>query len=471
VREVAEFEFSENGIPIEAVGTVQDITERKLAEIKLLESEERFRLTFSASPDAISVSRVVDGSYIDCNEAFIRMTGYERDEIIGKTSVELGIWKDVDDRKRLVDAILEKGACLNLEAQFVMKDGRINTGLMSAHRLEISGEQCILSVTRDISERKAMLDEIENKQILMQTLVRAIPDLVWFKDAHGVYLSCNRRFEDFFGAKENQIIGKTDFDFVSIELAESFQENDRIAMLKGAASVNEEWVTFASDGHRELLETTKLPILHSNGHIIGVLGISHDITLRKQMEQEVHKLAYYDSLTQLPNRRLLGDRLLQSMAISKRTGNYCALMFLDLDNFKPLNDTQGHEAGDLLLIQVADRLIGCVREIDTVARFGGDEFILLINELDVDKALSVTQANQISQKIRIALAAPYKIPLAKAESAAELIEHKCTASIGVVIYKDHELRQDDILKYADLAMYQAKAAGRNQICFFDKNLY
>jgi diguanylate cyclase (GGDEF)-like protein/PAS domain S-box-containing protein len=352
-----------------------------------------------------------------------------------------------------------------------MKDGRINTGLMSAHRLEISGEQCILSVTRDISERKAMLDEIENKQILMQTLVRAIPDLVWFKDAHGVYLSCNRRFEDFFGAKENQIIGKTDFDFVSIELAESFQENDRIAMLKGAASVNEEWVTFASDGHRELLETTKLPILHSNGHIIGVLGISHDITLRKQMEQEVHKLAYYDSLTQLPNRRLLGDRLLQSMAISKRTGNYCALMFLDLDNFKPLNDTQGHEAGDLLLIQVADRLIGCVREIDTVARFGGDEFILLINELDVDKALSVTQANQISQKIRIALAAPYKIPLAKAESAAELIEHKCTASIGVVIYKDHELRQDDILKYADLAMYQAKAAGRNQICFFDKNLY
>jgi diguanylate cyclase (GGDEF)-like protein len=146
-------------------------------------------------------------------------------------------------------------------------------------------------------------------------------------------------------------------------------------------------------------------------------------------------------------------------------------MFLDLDNFKPLNDTQGHEAGDLLLIQVADRLIGCVREIDTVARFGGDEFILLINELDVDKALSVTQANQISQKIRIALVAPYKIPLAKAESAAELIEHKCTASIGVVIYKDHELRQDDILKYADLAMYQAKAAGRNQICFFDKNLY
>jgi diguanylate cyclase (GGDEF)-like protein/PAS domain S-box-containing protein len=471
VREVAEIEFSENGIPIEAVGTVQDITDRKLAEIKLLESEERFRLAFSTSPDAININRVVDGSYIDCNQAFIRMTGYERDEIIGKTSVELGIWKDGDDRKRLVDAILEKGVCLNLEAQFVMKDGKINTGLMSAHRLEIYGELCILSVTRDISERKAMLDEIENKQILMQTLVRAIPDLVWFKDEHGVYLSCNRRFEDFFGAKENQIIGKTDFDFVSIEIAKSFQENDRIAMLKGAATVNEEWVTFASDGHRELLETTKLPILHSNGHIIGVLGISHDITLRKQMEQEVHKLAYYDSLTQLPNRRLLGDRLLQSMAISKRTGNYCALMFLDLDNFKPLNDTQGHEAGDLLLIQVAERLIACVREIDTVARFGGDEFIVLINELDVDKSLSVTQANQISQKIRIALAEPYNIHLAKAELTAELIEHECTASIGVVLFKDQELRQDDVLKYADLAMYQAKAAGRNQIRFFDKNLY
>jgi diguanylate cyclase (GGDEF)-like protein/PAS domain S-box-containing protein len=297
-----------------------------------------------------------------------------------------------------------------------------------------------------------------------------MPDLVWLKDSQGVYLSCNRRFEDFFGAKENQIIGKTDFDFISKELAESFQKNDRNAMLKGVSSVNEELITFASDGHRELLETTKIPIVHPDGHIIGVLGIGHDITERKQMEQEVHNLAYYDSLTQLPNRRLLSDRLMQSMAISKRTGNYCALMFLDLDNFKPLNDAQGHAAGDLLLIQVADRLKNCVREIDTVARFGGDEFIVLINELDVDKALSVTQAKNIAQKIHSALSAPYHLQLTKAESAIQLIEHECTASIGVLIFNDHEFEQDEVLKLADLAMYQAKEAGRNQIRFFEANV-
>jgi diguanylate cyclase (GGDEF)-like protein/PAS domain S-box-containing protein len=397
------------------------------------------------------------------------MTGYERGEIIGKTSVELGIWSNVYDRKRLVDAILESGTCLNLEAKFVMKDCKVITGLMSAHLIEISGEQCILSVTRDITERRLLLDEIEQKQIHLQTLVHALPDLIWFKDAQGVYLTCNRRFEDLFGAHENHIAGKSDFHFMSPTLAEALQENDRVAMGAGVASVNEEWATFASDGHRELLETTKIPIVHSDGHIIGVLGIGHDITLRKQMEQQVHELAYYDSLTRLPNRRLLADRLMQSMAISKRSGNYCALMFIDLDNFKPLNDAKGHAAGDLLLIDAANCLRGCVREVDTVARFGGDEFIVLINELVVDKALSVGQATHIAEKMRMALSTPYSLQINSAESATELIEHECTASIGVVIFNDNEFTQDDVLKFADLAMYKAKEAGRIQIRFFDAN--
>jgi diguanylate cyclase (GGDEF)-like protein/PAS domain S-box-containing protein len=470
VREMAEIQFSQSGLPIDAVGTVQDISERKIGELKLRESEDRFRLAFSASPDAININRVVDGCYIDCNETFIRMTGYKREEIIGKTSVELGIWNNANDRSRLVAAMVESGTCLNLEAKFVMKGGKLITGLMSAHQLEISGEQCILSVTRDISERKKMLDEIEQKQIMIQTLVHAIPDLVWFKDTNGVYLSCNRRFEDFFGAQENQIVGKTDFDFVSDELAKSFQENDRKAMLKGVASMNEEWISFARDGHRELLETTKVPIFHSDGQIIGVLGIGHNITLRKLMEQQVHELAHYDSLTHLPNRRLLNDRLMQSKASSKRHGHWCALMFLDLDNFKPLNDVHGHSVGDLLLIQVAGRLKGCVREIDTVARFGGDEFIVLINELDVDEALSVTQAKNIAEKIHIALSASYHLQQAKTGSASELTEYECTASIGIVLFNDHEyeFKPDDVLKMADLAMYQAKEAGGNNIRFYEK---
>jgi diguanylate cyclase (GGDEF)-like protein len=142
-------------------------------------------------------------------------------------------------------------------------------------------------------------------------------------------------------------------------------------------------------------------------------------------------------------------------------------MFLDLDNFKPLNDSNGHVAGDLLLIAAADRLKNCVREIDTVARFGGDEFVVIISELDVDKAASAAQAKLIAEKIRSALSEPYLLTL-KHKSEPELaVEHRCTASIGVALFIDHEASQEDILKWADKAMYLAKEAGRNSIRFYE----
>ena len=145
-------------------------------------------------------------------------------------------------------------------------------------------------------------------------------------------------------------------------------------------------------------------------------------------------------------------------------------MFPDLDNFKSLNDTHGHEAGDLLLIEVANRLKHCVRETDTVARFGGDEFVVMIGELTLDSSESAAQAGIIAEKIRAALAEPYVLQVRREGTAAATVEHSCTASIGVALFGEHDAGQDDILKWADTAMYQAKEAGRDLIRFHRSNV-
>jgi diguanylate cyclase (GGDEF)-like protein len=197
--------------------------------------------------------------------------------------------------------------------------------------------------------------------------------------------------------------------------------------------------------------------------------VSRDVTDRKQMEERIRQLAFYDPLTQLPNRRLLNDRLSQSMAASARSGCFGALIFLDLDNFKPLNDLHGHLVGDLLLIEAAERLKGCVREMDTVARFGGDEFVFIINELDTDKTESLSQANIVAEKILAALSAPYQLTVKHQGKADTLIDYRCTSSLGLVLFVNHQASPVDILKWADAAMYQAKDAGRNSIRFFDQD--
>ncbi len=188
---------------------------------------------------------------------------------------------------------------------------------------------------------------------------------------------------------------------------------------------------------------------------------------RKQAEEKINNLAFYDSLTQLPNRRLLIDRLHTIMATSKRSGRYGALMFLDLDNFKPLNDTHGHDVGDLLLVEASRRIALCVREMDTVARFGGDEFVVVLSELEAGQAESTLQARIIAEKIRATLDEPYVLKFQHEEKVETTIEHHCTVSIGIVLFVNHEANAEDILKWADRAMYQAKATGRNQIRFHD----
>ncbi len=193
-----------------------------------------------------------------------------------------------------------------------------------------------------------------------------------------------------------------------------------------------------------------------------------DISQIKAHESELNHIAHYDALTGIPNRLLLTDRLGQSMTASKRSMRFGAVIFLDLDNFKALNDTHGHEMGDLLLIEAARRITDCVREMDTVARLGGDEFVVILSELDVDRALSVAQAGRVAEKIRSTLAEPYLLMRKRDDGSETRVKHHCTSSIGVDLFINHEASPEDILKRADMAMYQAKESGRNRVHFFDR---
>jgi len=200
------------------------------------------------------------------------------------------------------------------------------------------------------------------------------------------------------------------------------------------------------------------PVFNKSGVLTNYVGIFSDISERKEAEAQIHQLAFYDSLTDLPNRRLLMERLQQAFSVSTRNREHGAVLFLDLDNFKTLNDTKGHDIGDLLLGDVAKRLIQCVRDGDTVARLGGDEFVVVLESLSSDADEAAAQAESVAEKIRAMLNQPYRLK----ESL-----HHTTPSIGIVLFKGHQESLDDLLRHADTAMYQAKSAGRNTIRFYD----
>jgi diguanylate cyclase (GGDEF)-like protein/PAS domain S-box-containing protein len=295
----------------------------------------------------------------------------------------------------------------------------------------------------------------------LRTVMQTIPDLVWLKDLGGTYLACNRQVERLFGSNEAEIVGRTDYDFFPRELADFFRDNDRKALAAGKPCINEEWLTFAEGGYRGLFETVKTTMRDHTGAPSGVVGIARDITERHKAEEQRRQLAYYDPLTQLPNRRLLMDRLSQALTDITQGPPNGALLFIDLDHFKILNDTIGHEIGDRLLCSVAARLTSSAREGDTIARLGGDEFVVVLTNLGQRADETIMEARRIGEHIMEVLNRPYTI--------GKRVLHS-TPSIGVALFSAAGGSVDELIKQADIAMYQAKAAGRNTLRFFDPHM-
>ncbi len=320
----------------------------------------------------------------------------------------------------------------------------------------------------DLDENTFKFPVIANLPKLLEVCIDHLNDAIVITEAEPInnpgprIVWANRVFYERNGYSPDEIIGQSPRILQGPESDRAAIKRIRVALEKWQ-SIRVEVLNYRKDRSTYWNELEIVPVANEKGWYTHWVSVQRDITERKLIEKQLHQLAFYDPLTKLPNRRLLNDRLSQAIASSKRSGYYGALMFLDMDNFKQLNDSYGHELGDILLVEVANRLTDCVREIDTIARFGGDEFVIVLYELDVNKDEAKIRAAIVAEKVRATLAQPYLLTL----HSEEIIEHHCAASIGVNLFIGDEISESDILKWADTAMYQAKEAGRNLIRFYD----
>ncbi len=351
----------------------------------------------------------------------------------------------------------------------------VHSGISIPYVVAYDGEVYPL---KSLKEQNAKLEalvqertrQLLDSQALYRLLTEDTQDVLWKADRNLRITYISPSDERLRGYSAQEVLGHHAFEMFTPEGAALVQ---KLLEAKPAVAPDGTLVGFVTfevqhrckDGRLLWAEVLSRPERDAQGNLIGFHGISRETTQRHQMEDQIRQLAFYDALTQLPNRRLLFDRLKQAQASSQRSGLYGAVLFLDLDNFKALNDTHGHAAGDLLLIEVANRLRACVRAMDTVARTGGDEFVVMCGEFDREQAASRVEAGAVAEKIRASLALPYSVEVRRADGSVTTVEHLCTASIGIALFLGETLSQDEVCKFADAAMYQAKDAGRNQVRF------
>ncbi len=305
----------------------------------------------------------------------------------------------------------------------------------------------LLGVTRDISERKRAELELHIAAAAFESR-----DGMFVTDAQQIILRVNSAFTQITGYEAQEVIGKTPKMLGSGRHDADFYQTMWAAIESADVWHGEIW-NRRKNGEVFPAQLTITAVTGSTGEVAHYVAILHDITLRKKLEAEVAQLAFFDPLTQLPNRRLFNDRFSQALAHAKRAQTTLALMFIDLDKFKPINDEHGHEAGDWVLQTVAQRMESCLRASDTAARVGGDEFLVLLADIQTGN-----DAWALADKIRLALDEPFVTPSGLTLAIA--------ASIGIAVYPDHGQTEQDLMRRGDSAMYQAKKAGGNcaQLC-------
>jgi diguanylate cyclase (GGDEF)-like protein/PAS domain S-box-containing protein len=431
---------------------------KEKAELFLLQSERNLAALIELSPIGVLFSN--DGTTLGANRAFLQMFGYALDEIIGKPFLEMVAQQS---HEAMIDRVKRRAQGFDVEQSYeitgLRKDGVEIPLLISANRMILDEGPRTTAFVVDLTDLKHKEYALKSSNEMLHAVIENAPLRVFWKDRDLRYLGCNTAFAHDAGMQTPEdVVGKDDCQMGWHDQADLYRQDDLKVIGSDKPKLAFDEVQTTPDGTDIWLRTSKVPLHDATGQVIGVLGIYDDITAQKQAEAQIHRLAFYDALTNLPNRRLLTDRLQQAFAVGARTGQHGAVLFIDLDNFKMLNDTKGHDIGDMLLTEVAMRLNASVRDGDTVARLGGDEFVVVLESLSSLQDDAATQADTAAEKILAALSQPYQL--------AEYMYYT-TPSIGVVLFLGNQQSLDDVLKFADTAMYQAKTAGRNTIRFYD----
>jgi len=426
-----------------------EIDERKQNENQLLIT----RFVSDHAPDSI-LWIDEQGHIVYANEAACRERGYTKEELLALSIPDINseltaeIWPGQWLMAR------QKGS-LTFESKHRSKDGSIFPVDISANFVRFGGKEIVVAYVRNISQRKKNEAELRIASVAFES-----QDNLMITDADAVILRVNHAFIKNTGYTADEVVGQTPRIFKSGRHDAAFYRDMWGALKSTGKWQGEIWGRRKNgDFYPKWLSISA--VKNSDGVVTHYVASHIDITERKAAEEKIQHLAFYDPLTQLPNRRLLMDRLQHAIASGARSGRKGALLFIDLDHFKTLNDTLGHDIGDLLLQQVAQRLASCVREGDTVARLGGDEFMLILEDLSEHPVEAGAQTEAVSEKILIALSHPYRLDL-----------HECrsTPSIGATLFSGHQMPLEELMKQADIAMYQSKKAGRNTMRFFDPEM-
>ena len=393
------------------------------------------------------------GRIVEVNDAYCRLVGYGREEIIG---AHISKFEALEQTPEAVAAhiqhIVEQGHD-RFETRHRHRDGHlIDIEVVTSF---IPETNCFIAFLHDVSGRKRTEETLRVAAATFE-----IQDAIVITGMDGNILRVNPAFEDISGYRAEEVIGKNPRILQSGRHDKAFYQA-MWSELHKTGKWSGELTDRRKNGEIYPKHMTITAVYDDQHQVTNYVSVSSDISQRKLDEQQIHQLAFYDSLTHLPNRRLLLDRMKQACAVSMRSGQYGALMFLDLDHFKTLNDTKGHGTGDLLLLEVARRLESSVRGSDTVARLGGDEFVVVLGTLSNITDEAAAQAELVAEKLRTALNWPYLLGD---------YTHHTTPSIGIVMFRGHQDSLENLLKHADTAMYQAKSAGRNTIRFFDPDM-
>lgn len=426
--------------------------------IRIAQAEERLknavilRLHHKALGSISQGVLIVDGqgAVTFVNAALCAITGYPEDEILGRAPDFL--WADADGSAALWSSA---GAPCTLPGK--RRDGE--PFWFEATVSPVQGGQGETThrvlVLRDITEHR----RIEQEMRIAATAFESLHGMI-VTDANGIILRVNRAFTRVTGYTADEVIGHTPALFKSGRHDADFYVKMWQSLADRGAWFGEIWDRRKNGEVFPLLQSISA-VRGEDGQVTHYVAAFSDISERKEAEEKIRHLAFYDPLTGLPNRRLLVDRLQQAMVLGERTGNHGALLFIDLDEFKSLNDTLGHDVGDLLLIEVASRLLEAIRASDTAARLGGDEFVVMLEELAEEATEAAEQARLVGEKVLVALNQPYHL------AGHEL---RSTPSIGLTLFAGRRATIDELMRQADLAMYQSKSAGRNALHFFDPQM-